>query len=229
MISSGFPVLSGPGSRRFRRPPLLPTDMRGKKHVDDRRVPSRIVHALRCGGRRTDCADIHGPKKTLCNRFVRRAARGYGKVSSALLQALRIRLTGCSSTVPASGFIAAPAAEKGALAPMPPWYRPHQRRTQHRAPRRPRPQGPPVFLSIASCSRRPETCMIARSHSAASRPCRHPPNLSPAKAVTAGNCANSLKIARTVTPAVTVAEVRQSAAGSRRTGPLAPRPRPTGT
>ncbi len=30
--------------------------------------------------------------------------------------------------------------------------------------------------------------MIARSHSAASRPCRHPPNLSPTKAVTAGNC-----------------------------------------
>jgi transposase len=31
--------------------PLLPTDVRGKKQVDDRRVLSGIVHAMRCGGR----------------------------------------------------------------------------------------------------------------------------------------------------------------------------------
>lgn len=31
--------------------PLLPTDVRGKARVDDRRVLSGIVHALRCGGR----------------------------------------------------------------------------------------------------------------------------------------------------------------------------------
>ncbi len=63
-------------SQQARIAPLLPTDMRGRKRpetVDDRPVPSGIVHALRCGGRR---ADIHGPKKTLCNRFVRRAGRG---------------------------------------------------------------------------------------------------------------------------------------------------------
>ena len=31
---------------------------------------------------------------------------------------------------------------------MPPWYRPHRRRSQHRAPRRLRPQGPPrVFVN----------------------------------------------------------------------------------
>ncbi len=91
---------------------------------------------------------------------------------------------------------AAPAAEKGALAPRASMgYRPHRRWMQHRAPRRLRPQGPPHVLSIASCSRRPETCMIARPHSAASRPCRHPPKLSPTKVVTAGNCANGLKSA----------------------------------
>ncbi len=76
---------------------------------------------MRCavGGRRAGCADIYGPKKTLCNRFVRRAERAvYGKVSSALRQVLRIRLTGCSSTAPASRFIAAPAAEKGGLGPF---------------------------------------------------------------------------------------------------------------
>jgi len=56
--------------------PLLPTDVRGMKRVDDRRVLSGIVHALRCGGRWADCADIYGPKKTLYNRFVRWAERG---------------------------------------------------------------------------------------------------------------------------------------------------------
>ena len=56
--------------------PLLPTDVRGKPRVDDRRVLSGIVHALRCGGRWADCADVYGPKKTLYNRFVRWAERG---------------------------------------------------------------------------------------------------------------------------------------------------------
>ena len=56
--------------------PLLPTDVRGKQRVDDRRVLSGIVHALRCGGRWADCADVYGPKKTLYNRFVRWAERG---------------------------------------------------------------------------------------------------------------------------------------------------------
>ncbi len=128
-------------SQRARIAPLLPTDMRGRKRVDDRPVPSGIVHALRCGGRRADCADIHGPKKTLCNRFVRRAGR-------CIREGIFSAPAGAEDTpdrlfiVPASGFIAAPAAEKGDLAPMPPWYRPHRRRTQHRAPRRLRPQGP---------------------------------------------------------------------------------------
>jgi len=39
-------------------------------------VLSGIIHALRCGGRRADCAAVYGPKKTLCNRFVRWAERG---------------------------------------------------------------------------------------------------------------------------------------------------------
>lgn len=56
--------------------PLLPTDVRGKKRVDDRRMLSGIVHALRCGGRWADCAGAYGPKKTLYNRFVRWAERG---------------------------------------------------------------------------------------------------------------------------------------------------------
>ena len=59
--------------------PPLPTGVRGKPRVDDRRVLSGIVHALRSGGRWADGAggaDVYGPKKTLYNRFVRWSKRG---------------------------------------------------------------------------------------------------------------------------------------------------------
>lgn len=56
--------------------PLLPTNVRSKARVDDRRVLSGIIHALRCRGLWADCADVYGPKKTLYNRFVRWAGRG---------------------------------------------------------------------------------------------------------------------------------------------------------
>jgi mannitol 2-dehydrogenase len=56
--------------------PLLPTNVRGKERVDDRRVLSGIVHALKSGGRWADCAGVYGPKKTLYNRFVRWSERG---------------------------------------------------------------------------------------------------------------------------------------------------------
>ncbi len=57
--------------------PLLPANVRGKRRVDDRRVLSGIVHALKCGGRWADCPrEIYGPKKTLYNRFVRWSERG---------------------------------------------------------------------------------------------------------------------------------------------------------
>jgi len=57
--------------------PLLPRDTRGMPRVDDRRVLSGIVHALKSGGRWSDCPEhIYGPKKTLYNRFRRWAERG---------------------------------------------------------------------------------------------------------------------------------------------------------
>jgi len=56
--------------------PLLPTNVRGMRRVDDRRVLSGIVHALKSGGRWADCPPCYGPKKTLYNRFVRWAERG---------------------------------------------------------------------------------------------------------------------------------------------------------
>ncbi|CAH2407776.1 hypothetical protein MES4922_80097 [Mesorhizobium ventifaucium] len=55
---------------------LLPTDTRGKRRVDDRRVISGIVHVLKSGGRWVDAPDAYGPRKTLYNRFVRWAAKG---------------------------------------------------------------------------------------------------------------------------------------------------------
>ena len=113
--------------------PLLPTDTRGMARVDDRRVLSGIVHALRNGGRWADCPrEVYGPKKTLYNRFVRWAERGIWERIFSALAAAKTPPTGCSSIQPASRFIAAPAAEKGGLGP---WHRPHQGGPQHQAPR----------------------------------------------------------------------------------------------
>ena len=57
--------------------PLLPTDTRGVPRADDRRVISGIIHVLKSGGRWADAPDIYGPRKTLYNRFVGRAAKDF--------------------------------------------------------------------------------------------------------------------------------------------------------
>ena len=56
--------------------PLLPTNTRGLKRVDDRRVLSGILHVIRSGCRWCDCPPEYGPAKTIYNRFVRWARRG---------------------------------------------------------------------------------------------------------------------------------------------------------
>ena len=56
--------------------PLLPTDVRGKARVDDRRVISGILHVLKSGCRWCDCPAEYGPPTTIYNRFVRWAKRG---------------------------------------------------------------------------------------------------------------------------------------------------------
>ncbi len=44
----------------------------GIPRVDDRRVLSGIVHALKSGGRWGDCPEhVYGPHKTTYNRFIR--------------------------------------------------------------------------------------------------------------------------------------------------------------
>lgn len=59
-----------------RMEPLLPSNTRGLKRVDDRRVLSGIVHVIRSGGRWVDAPADYGPKKTLYNLFQRWAERG---------------------------------------------------------------------------------------------------------------------------------------------------------
>lgn len=56
--------------------PHLPTDVRGKERVDDRKVISGILHVLRSGCRWKDCPPEYGPPTTVYNRFVRWAERG---------------------------------------------------------------------------------------------------------------------------------------------------------
>lgn len=56
--------------------PFLPTDVRGKPRVDDRRVISGIIHVLKIGCRWCDCPREYGPPTTIYNRFVRWAKRG---------------------------------------------------------------------------------------------------------------------------------------------------------
>ncbi len=54
----------------------MPTNTRGLKRVDDRRVLSGIVHVIKSGCRWVDCPADYGPRKTIYNRFVRWARRG---------------------------------------------------------------------------------------------------------------------------------------------------------
>jgi transposase len=54
----------------------LPTDVRGKERVDDRRVISGILHVLKSGCRWKDCPPEYGPYTTVYNRFARWAERG---------------------------------------------------------------------------------------------------------------------------------------------------------
>jgi transposase len=56
--------------------PYLPTDVRGKERVDDRRVISGILHVIKSGCRWSDCPPEYGPPTTIYNRFVRWAERG---------------------------------------------------------------------------------------------------------------------------------------------------------
>ena len=55
----------------------LPCKSRGVPRADDRRVISGIIHVLKSGCRWKDAPEAYGPRKTLYNRFVRWAEKGY--------------------------------------------------------------------------------------------------------------------------------------------------------
>ena len=54
----------------------LPKNQPGARRVDDRRVISRIIHMLKCGGRWADCPAQYGPSTTVYNRWNRWSRRG---------------------------------------------------------------------------------------------------------------------------------------------------------
>ncbi len=67
--------------------PCLPCS-RGKARVDDRRVPSGIIHVQRNGLRWCDAPAIYGPHKTLYNRHVRWTRNGvFARIFAALAEA----------------------------------------------------------------------------------------------------------------------------------------------
>ena len=63
-------------AQRGKIEPRLPSDVRGKERVDDRRVISGILHVLKSGCRWCDCPPEYGPHTTIYNRFSRWAKRG---------------------------------------------------------------------------------------------------------------------------------------------------------
>ena len=68
--------------------PHLPTDIRGKDRVDDRRVISGILHVLKSGCRWKDCPPEYGPHTTVYNRFNRwRKAGIWDRLMDAIVKA----------------------------------------------------------------------------------------------------------------------------------------------
>jgi transposase len=72
--------------------PLLPTDVRGKERVDDRRVLNGIFWRLRTGAPWADIPARYGPHTTCGNRFRRWRKRGIlGSASGRRVKGLRGR------------------------------------------------------------------------------------------------------------------------------------------
>ena len=107
--------------------PLFPRDTRGVARVDDRRVISGIVQVLRTGGRWVDASAVYGPRKTLYNRFVRWAAKGFwqalshalaasdGPPATVLLDSTHIKAHRCAAGVKGASP-PRPSADRAAIA-----------------------------------------------------------------------------------------------------------------
>lgn len=93
--------------------PLLPTDARGMARVDDRRVLSGIVHALKDGGRWAE--------RVVWEDIFSALAGAEDLPDRVFIDSTCIKVHRCAG------------GGKGGLGA---WYRRHQRRPQHKAPRR---------------------------------------------------------------------------------------------
>jgi len=109
--------------------PLLPSNTRGLKRVDDRRVLSGIVHVIRSGGRWVDAPADYGPKKTLYNRFQRWAERG---IWEDIFSALAGREDVPDRLMIDSTIVKAHRSSSGAKGGLGSWYRLIKRRKNDR-------------------------------------------------------------------------------------------------
>ncbi len=71
--------------------PHLPTDVRGKGRVDDRRVISGILHVLKSGCRWSDLPSEYGPSSTIYNLQSLRAMGATRRVGESLQRLRRTR------------------------------------------------------------------------------------------------------------------------------------------
>jgi len=121
--------------------PLLPTNSRGLKRVDDRRVLSGIVHVIRSGGRWADAPAAYGPRKTLYNRFIRWAERG---IWEGIFAALAGSKGAPDRLMIDSTIVKAHRSSGGAKGGLGSWYRPLQGRAYDQDPPRDRRPWPPL-------------------------------------------------------------------------------------
>src|ERR1700687_92785 len=94
--------------------PFIPSNRRGVKPKNNRRILSGIMHVLKSGCRWVDCPPEYGPAKTVYNRFNRWSAQEIGRASSRRRPNLLNRRNEWLSTARMSKRIAALAAEGGA-------------------------------------------------------------------------------------------------------------------
>src|SRR6187200_1112736 len=93
--------------------PFIPSNRRGVKPKNNRRILSGIMHVLKSGCRWVDCPPEYGPAKTVYNRFNRWSAQGIWQSIFEAAPNLLNRRNEWLSTARMSKRIAALAAEKG--------------------------------------------------------------------------------------------------------------------
>jgi transposase len=95
--------------------PFIPSNRRGVKPKNNRRILGGIMHVLKTGCQWVDCPPEYGPAKTVYNCFNRWSAQG---IWQSIFEAVAEPLSGRNewpSTARMSKRIAARAAEKGGV------------------------------------------------------------------------------------------------------------------